>query len=303
MKTIILLSTYNGETYLRQQLDSICAQDYKGELELYVRDDGSCDGTKEIIDEYKKKLTIIFDKDCSNYGAAMSFWRLLCTSPVADYYFFSDQDDVWDSDKISSAIIKMSVEEKNDKIPVLLCCQSRTIDANGKIIKSDEGEFPQIDIITQMISGEVPGCAMAFNLAALDVLKNTRIDTVVMHDLMLMLYILVEGKVIYDTNAHFSRRVHENNVVANLGKSKYRRYKDALKRWIKNKNMISNVASELIQNEHCLDKETVYFLKLLSQTKDSIKARFKVVRFVNNTYHNNASAKRSFIIRTLLGVI
>lgn len=303
MKTMILLSTYNGERYLRQQLDSICAQDYDGELVLYVRDDGSCDGTRKIIDEYKSSLTIILDKDCSNYGAAMSFWRLLSTTPKADYYFFSDQDDVWDSDKISSAINMMSVEEKIDKIPVLLCCQSRTIDANGEVIKSDEGAFPRIDIITQVISGEVPGCAMAFNRAALDLLRTKRIKTVVMHDLMLMLYILAEGTVIYDTHAHFSRRVHNNNVVANLGKSKFRRYNDALKRWIKNKNLISDVANELIQNENYLDEETLYFLKSLSQTQKDIKARLKVIQFVNREYKNNASAKKSFIIRTLIGVI
>lgn len=303
METIILLSTYNGASYLRQQLDSICMQDYDKELELYIRDDGSCDGTRKIIDEYKKNLTIILDEDCSNYGAAMSFWRLLCTTPKVDYYFFSDQDDVWDSDKISSAISKIKSEEINDNTPILLCCQSRTIDANGKVIKSDAGSFPQIDIITQMISGEVPGCAMAFNYAALNVLRSKRIRTVIMHDLMLMLYILAEGKVIYDTRAHFSRRVHNNNAVANLGKSKYRRYKDSIKRWIKNKNMISKVANELIQNEASLDKKTMYFLRLLSQSRGSVKARFKVIHFVNREYGNNVSAKRSFIIRTLLGVI
>lgn len=102
-KVAILLSTYNGEKYLREQIDSILNQTYQN-FELVVRDDGSKDSTIDIIKEYieksDKEITLLQGK---NLGFIKSFFELLKHSD-ADYYSFADQDDIWFPNKIELAV-------------------------------------------------------------------------------------------------------------------------------------------------------------------------------------------------------
>ena len=58
MKTVILMSTYNGKKFLPQQLESLCKQKNVNDLMLFVRDDGSSDNTKEILKQYENELNI-----------------------------------------------------------------------------------------------------------------------------------------------------------------------------------------------------------------------------------------------------
>ena len=101
MKIEILLSTYNGEKYLREQLDSILGQTHR-DWHLTVRDDGSTDGTRGILAEYAgaypEKIT--FAEDGKKLGYPDCFWHLLEKAPEADLYAFCDQDDVWAPEKL-----------------------------------------------------------------------------------------------------------------------------------------------------------------------------------------------------------
>lgn len=113
----ILMSTYNGERYLREQIDSILTQTNR-DWRLYIRDDGSCDGTLDIIREYCHLYPdkIILEKDdLGNLGPGSSFMRLL--EVVEDeYYMFCDQDDVWLPTKIEKTFFKLrSIEDKYGK--------------------------------------------------------------------------------------------------------------------------------------------------------------------------------------------
>ncbi|MBZ1503429.1 glycosyltransferase family 2 protein [Leuconostoc mesenteroides] len=104
MKNIaILMSTYNGEKYVEEQIISIFHQNYDESqlnLTLYIRDDHSSDSTREIIAKLSKKYNIVLDFDGQNLGFAKSFYKLL-DKAEADYYFFADQDDVWVPNKLS----------------------------------------------------------------------------------------------------------------------------------------------------------------------------------------------------------
>ena len=104
-KIIVLMSTYNGEKYLQVQLDSILSQE-NVDLELLVRDDGSTDSTKTILERYQSegKLTWYSGK---NKKPAYSFFDLLGKCKDADYYAFADQDDFWHEDKLINAIKRL----------------------------------------------------------------------------------------------------------------------------------------------------------------------------------------------------
>ena len=92
MKEItVLMSTYNGEMFIREQIDSILnSKDV--ELQLLVRDDGSSDQTIPILKSYQTKKKLSFYQG-HNVRPAKSFMELLCKAPNSKYYAFSDQDD------------------------------------------------------------------------------------------------------------------------------------------------------------------------------------------------------------------
>ena len=104
------MSTYNGKDYLREQIDSILAQNCKEQmgvsLKLFIRDDGSKDGTQKILDEYAEKYPDrISWYQGENIGVIKSFFELMEKSDEkAEYYAFSDQDDYWHKEKLSAGI-------------------------------------------------------------------------------------------------------------------------------------------------------------------------------------------------------
>lgn len=106
------MSTYNGEKYVGEQIESILSQTYKN-IEIYVRDDGSKDGTIDILDKYAKNNSIHLVKG-ENKGFIGSFMSLVADSVDSDYYAFSDQDDVWQPNKIEYAV-EMLEKEDNSK--------------------------------------------------------------------------------------------------------------------------------------------------------------------------------------------
>ena len=103
MRIEILLSTYCGEKYLREQLDSLLSQRYD-DYHITIRDDGSKDNTVKILTEYQSRYPdrIGLLETGSNLGYPDCFWELLEKSPAADMYSFCDQDDVWDANKLAA---------------------------------------------------------------------------------------------------------------------------------------------------------------------------------------------------------
>ena len=101
MGTAILLCTFNGEEYLSDQLDSYLSQTYSS-WKLWVSDDGSIDKTKEIIERYQVNLGCdrVRLVDGPKKGYAANFMSLVCNPEIqAEYFAFSDQDDIWSPEK------------------------------------------------------------------------------------------------------------------------------------------------------------------------------------------------------------
>lgn len=115
-KVAVLMSAYNGQRYIADQIESILSQTYQN-IVLYVRDDGSTDQTVSILEDYVRdgRLTLIRGE---NLGFIGSFFQLLKECQDADYYAWCDQDDIWMEKKIERAV---GILEKNRNIhrPVL----------------------------------------------------------------------------------------------------------------------------------------------------------------------------------------
>ncbi len=128
----ILMATYNGEKYLREQINSIINQTYNS-WNLIIRDDGSKDNTLEIIEEYKNKDDRIklLEDGKGNLGIVKNFEELLNQSG-AEFIMFSDQDDIWDEKKIEIYLEKI---EKNQNKEILIHSDANLCDKEGNVIK------------------------------------------------------------------------------------------------------------------------------------------------------------------------
>ncbi|MCQ2350847.1 MAG: glycosyltransferase family 2 protein [Paludibacteraceae bacterium] len=185
----ILLSTYNGEMFIREQLDSIIAQTYK-DWRLLIRDDGSRDNTVSIIESYAKNYNNIeLLPSNGNIGVVKSFETLLKESN-AEYFMFCDQDDVWLPNKIEDTFNKMAEQESllGKSTPILIHTDVTVVDSELNIIAPSFFAYRNLqpDLIHSNLNYTLlyactTGCTMLCNMAAGRVSLPFP-DNVVMHD-------------------------------------------------------------------------------------------------------------------------
>lgn len=210
MKVVVLMSTYNGEKYLKEQIDSILNQSIKN-IELIIRDDGSKDSTRKILREYSEesdRIKVIFGE---NIGVEKSYRELLKYSVEADYFAFCDQDDIWLDNKIEKAIEEMNVI-KNE--PVLYYSEVKAVNNNMEIILTSH--YTGIDTLgSSFNTTPVIGCTVLFNNILKRYIEKYGIaENIIMHDLyMYRLCLAIGGHIIHDKNSYIMYRQHENNVV------------------------------------------------------------------------------------------
>ena len=226
MKIQILLSTYNGEKYLKEQLDSLYSLDNIEDISILVRDDGSKDKTQEILSKYQNEHKNFSWYQGENKGPARSFWELLNKAKGADYYAFCDQDDVWEKDKL---VVAINALEKLDKSkPLLYMGDVHVVD--GKLKHKANG-FVDVNVPINYpcsLSNSVcPGCTFVFNeLARKLATKFDAEEYIDHHDWTLYKIVVCFGSVILDKTTHMHYRQHENNVIG--AKTKLGKYWDMI---------------------------------------------------------------------------
>lgn len=247
MKICVMLSSYNGEKFIKEQIDSVLAQKLDEELILLVRDDGSSDKTIQILEEYRRTHKNIFWYTGKNLRAAKSFWDLVNCAPEADYYAFCDQDDVWQEDKLDRAIKMIG----NEASPVLYASNVLVVDQNlNPIGNMGQGE-KYTDFPHSLVYSMAPGCTFVFNREALKVLRNfDRSAYIYIHDWLTHQLIAMTGKVIYDSRPSMLYRQHGNNVIG-APKKGVKKYIAKVKRFLfgEVKCVRSNMA-EVILNSY-----------------------------------------------------
>ncbi len=224
---IVLMSTYNGQQYLKEQLHCIMQQTYPGNITVLIRDDGSSDATSLVATEYPQKDGRRIEWiPGSNVGPQRSFLELIRLAPDADFYFFADQDDVWDTDKFQIATDLMAQEEG----PVCYCSNFRHAHTDLTVYEETALEKPPVFTPLQVLFyNQIPGCVMGFNRQLMNLMKRLQIDNVMMHDSMALSLAAACGKVIYDPAPRITHRIHGNNVVGHGHK------KIVLHKWIAEK--------------------------------------------------------------------
>lgn len=275
----VLLSTYNGEKYLKKQIESILEQDNVN-CNIVVRDDGSTDGTKEVLEEcinlYPEKIKYYL---CENLGYKKSFLKLLEYAKEADYYAFSDQDDIWDKDKISCAIDKL--KNLNEKVK-LYVSNVRIIDKkNNKISYSNLQSMPN-SLESLFTRVRIAGCTYVFSKDLLkSCLSYTRLAyedrEMPSHDFLLAAIAYSLGEVYVDCESYINHIRHKTSVTSG-GNGIIKRCKSEYYNIFVNRNIRLHVAQLIISNNNFqLKKREEFFLMQVLNYKNNLFCKFKLL--------------------------
>ena len=208
----VLMATYNGEKYLREQIDSILYQTY-GNIKILISDDGSQDSTKYILMEYKKKFPYQIEIiNGPGKGLELNFFNLIEKSHGFDLYAFSDQDDIWEESKLSRVI------EYNRNYPVnqpfVYCSDTILIDQNSKILKQKNKKLTAYTKLEHVLGHNVAtGNTIVFNesMRVLFPVELKYIDPLG-HDWLTFIYALMfHGQIFYDEFPSVFYRIHNSN--------------------------------------------------------------------------------------------
>ena len=219
VKVAVLISTYNGALYLESQLNSVLAQHGMFEISVFIRDDGSNDDTRIILNEYcadHSNVSFVFG---DNLGVVGSFLWLVENAEKHDYYAFCDQDDIWHPLKIQAALFTMS---KGEPVrPSVYCSSYDYVDKDLKLIGRGSS-LSNFKLNNLLIENCAPGCTVVFNHALMLQCRTLPLseihDEIIMHDWFIVLIGSLIGDIYYDFNSYLSYRQHESNVVgANYG--------------------------------------------------------------------------------------
>lgn len=269
---LVLMSTYNGQSFLSEQIESLLNQK-DVELNILVRDDGSQDGTHEILNEWQQQGKLKWYTG-ENLKPSNSFWDLLKNSESSDYYAFCDQDDVWLEDKLKVAIDALN-QFSTDK-PAMYFSSKRLVDADLNTIK-DTKESPLLSLEEAFIYNPVTGCTLVMNDALRDIIISSGLSTISsLHDSWVYRICLsVGGHVFYDSNPHILYRQHGGNVVGHVGL--LGRFKAFIKSIEQEGGTRSKVAGEIYVNyQQYLTEDSKQLLQELANYRSSFKTKFSL---------------------------
>ncbi|HGC9159650.1 TPA: glycosyltransferase family 2 protein [Streptococcus agalactiae] len=214
MKVNILMATYNGEKFLAQQIESIQKQTFK-EWNLLIRDDGSSDKTCDIIRNFTAKdsrIRFINENEHHNLGVIKSFFTLV-NYEVADFYFFSDQDDVWLAEKLSVSL--EAAKHKASDVPLLVYTDLKVVNQELNILQDSmiraQSHHANTTLLPELTENTVTGGTMMINHALAE--KWFTPNDILMHDWFLALLAASLGEIIYLDLPTQLYRQHDNNVL------------------------------------------------------------------------------------------
>lgn len=211
-RVLVIISTYNGESYIAEQLDSIINQKCNASVSIVIRDDGSTDSTctivKSYINHFPGKIELI---EGNNIGSNASYFYLINHVNGFDYYAISDQDDVWMEDKLRTAI--EHIESCNSDEAVLYASPSYLV--YNDLVPHGMTRKLNIDMtfFNTIIQNICPGHNQVMNRHLFELLKKAEVDTskIYVFDSWISNVAMISGKIIFDNIPHAFYRQHRGN--------------------------------------------------------------------------------------------
>ena len=222
-KCLVMLASYNGEKYIRKQIESILDQTYSN-FDLLIRDDGSSDITVQIVEEYQNKDSRVkLIKNTSDlHGAYHNFHELILAAKSMqpyDYYLFSDQDDVWIKTKIEKLVAYM--EGLGNQKPAMVYTDLAVIDGEDNLIAKSMSSNLGLDLSGKFMSeffihAYVWGCASILNKKLFELVpalnKSVKQRSIISHDNYYAKCAVAFGKLYFYNEPLIKHRRHGDNV-------------------------------------------------------------------------------------------
>lgn len=300
----VLLCTYNGEEFLREQLASLDQQTWP-HISLHVSDDGSRDLTPAILrqtaDQWTKgSVTLV---DGPRKGFAENFRSaVVSVDPDHDYYAFCDQDDLWDEDKLSKAVTHLG---HDPAIPQLYAGRTRLIDADGRPVGFSPLFIRPPGFRNAIIQSLAGGNTMVFNRAALQALKKAAANApFIAHDWWAYQIISgVGGMVSYDPVPYLGYRQHGGNEIgsnSSLG-ARVSRFKRLLQGTLREWNSVNLAGLNAIRDDLSDDARSV-----VAQL-ETIRASGPVKRVItlhrSGIYRQTRGGQAGLYLAAMLGLL
>lgn len=218
----ILLSTFNGERFIVEQLESILSQSFV-RWRILIRDDGSTDQTRVICETYARRFSdriTVLEDGAGNLGVTKSFGQLLGRSS-APYIMFCDQDDVWLPDKIAFQLneIKALESVQGSQQPLAVFTDALVVDAAlrpiaGSLLRYINREGDRGRALNRLcVEANCYGCTMILNRALVERVGHMP-DGVISHDWWCGLVAATFGALTFVDSAPIKHRRHATNVSA-----------------------------------------------------------------------------------------
>jgi glycosyltransferase involved in cell wall biosynthesis len=230
MSTVaIVMTTYNGEKYVGEQIESILDSNFQ-DFELYIYDDGSKDSTMSILRGYEAKYPdkIHAQQNDVNLGVTMNFLQALGRT-TTDYIMFCDQDDYWKSNKISLTLKRMrniEVQQGKDE-PIAVFTDAQVVNTDLSIIHNSFMTISHLnptktDLPHLLMENKLIGCTVMVNSALRRILQGHKLPKEAkFHDWWVGLIASSMGKIVYINEATLLYRQHGGNVVGGTGFASY----------------------------------------------------------------------------------
>lgn len=216
----ILLATHNSRKYLREMMDSLLAQTLEG-IRILVSDDGSTDGTKEILREYagNNPNIVVLENDRPPGGAKENFFYLTGHAD-AEYVLFADHDDVWLPDKAEETLFVMRKMEEaaGADVPLLVHTDLEVVDEGLKTVAPSMMKAQKLSKTYRTLNRFLPqnhvtGCTVMVNRALLRKIRCTDIGPVIMHDWWMALVASAFGRIGFLDKPTIRYRQHTENQI------------------------------------------------------------------------------------------
>jgi len=272
-KIAVLLSTFNGEKYLSEMMQSICSQE-KVELTLFVRDDGSNDATLAILEIFTNHISIHIESG-RNIGSTKSFIALLerALNDPGEFHFFAfaDQDDIWTTKKLAS---KYALIAKEITPSLAFCGQEYFQDKTGIY---PEGNVFNSRTKIPFFQNPVRGCSMLLNRSLATRITKLNVDDLIHHDFAAYICARLYGNIFYTGSIGMKYRIHPGNQLG-LGsfKEKTRNIFRELQKISQAKSVIELFGPGNLRDEDVefLSSLTSHKATLISKVKFLIRNRF-----------------------------
>jgi len=241
----VLLATYNGSRFLAKFLDSLVAQTLKSFV-VYVRDDGSSDGSLDIVESYASRLEIVvLRSEKRRLGAALSFLALLREAGDGyEYYAFADQDDNWNEDKLRRASAALCSLQDTPGLYF-----SRVEYVNEVLEHLGFSPMPRFaGLENALVENVAMGCASMINRPARALIVHATPSAIIMHDWWAYILVSAFGRIIPDDYVSLQYRQHGSNAIG-VRVGKVSEYKTKLMRFLKRERgvfLVSDQAKQLV---------------------------------------------------------